>query len=97
LLWVLFLWANTLSPFCINRQKTETLEPLELLSPPMVNNIRVKIIQKLESGVERRRRMNNRWSGVEAFVFAEDTNSLSIYDLARNALENTLVIATKEI
>jgi hypothetical protein len=30
---------------------------------------------------------------VEAFVFAEDSNSLSIYDLARNALENTLVIA----
>jgi hypothetical protein len=22
-----------------------------------------------------------RWSGVEAFVFAEDSNSLSIYDL----------------
>jgi hypothetical protein len=34
-----------------------------------------------------------RWSGVEAFVFAEDSNSLSIYDLAWNVLENTLVIA----
>jgi hypothetical protein len=33
------------------------------------------------------------WSGVEAFVFAEDSNSLSIYDLARIVLENTLVIA----
>jgi hypothetical protein len=33
------------------------------------------------------------WSGVEAFVFAEDSNSLSIYDLAWNTLENTLVIA----
>ena len=33
------------------------------------------------------------WSGVEAFVFAEDSNSLSIYDLAWNALKNTLVIA----
>jgi hypothetical protein len=30
---------------------------------------------------------------VEAFVFAEDSNSLSICDLAGNALENTLVIA----
>jgi hypothetical protein len=30
---------------------------------------------------------------VEAFVFAEDSNSLSIYDLAWNTLENTLVIA----
>jgi hypothetical protein len=36
----------------------------------------------LESDVERRRRMNNSMSGVEAFVFAEDSNSLPIYDLA---------------
>ena len=35
------------------------------------------------------------WSGVEAFVFAEDSNSLSIYDLVWNILENTLVIAYK--
>ena len=33
------------------------------------------------------------WSGVEAFVFAEDSISLSIYDLAYNTIENTLVIA----
>ena len=48
---------------------------------------------KLESGVERRRRMNNSmdWSG--SLVFAEDSNFLSIYDLALNALETTLVIA----
>jgi hypothetical protein len=59
----------------------------------MVNNIRVKIIPKLESGSERRRRMSNlmEWSG--SLVFAEDSNSLSIYDLAWNILENTLVIA----
>jgi hypothetical protein len=31
------------------------------------------------------------WS--ESLVFAEDSISLSIYDLAWNALENTLVIA----
>jgi hypothetical protein len=30
---------------------------------------------------------------VEAFVFTEDSNSLSIYDLTWNTLENTLVIA----
>ena len=36
------------------------------------------------------------WSGVKAFVFAEDSNSLSIsYDLVWNILENTLVIAYK--
>jgi hypothetical protein len=31
------------------------------------------------------------WSG--SLVFAEDSFSLSIYDLARNVLENTLDIA----
>jgi hypothetical protein len=48
---------------------------------------------KLESSVERRRRMSNsmEWSG--SLVFAEDSNSLSIYDLAQNVLETTLVIA----
>ena len=35
------------------------------------------------------------WSGVEAFVFAEDSKALSIYDLVWNSLENTLVIAYK--
>jgi hypothetical protein len=61
----------------------------------MVNNIGVKIIPHLESVVERRRRMNNsmEWSG--SLVFAEDSISLSIYDLACNALKNSLVIAHK--
>jgi hypothetical protein len=59
----------------------------------MVNNIWVKIIPKMENGVEWRRRMNNlmEWSG--SLVFAEVFFSLSIYDLAWNALETTLVIA----
>jgi hypothetical protein len=70
------LWAHALSPFGINRQKTESLEPLKLLSPPLVKDIGVKIIPKTESCPERRRRMSY---GVEAFVFAEDSNSLSIY------------------
>ena len=65
-----------------------------LLSLPLANNIPVsEDYTKLESGVERRRRMNNsmEWSG--SLVFAEDSNSLSIYDLAWNVLQNTLVIA----
>jgi hypothetical protein len=33
------------------------------------------------------------WSG--SLVFAEDSISLSIYDLAKNTLENTLVIANE--
>ena len=35
------------------------------------------------------------WSGVEAFVFTEDSNSLSIYDLVWDTLENILVIVYK--
>jgi hypothetical protein len=76
---VLLLWANTFSPFGMNRQKRILLvkyKPLKLLSPPLANKIWVKIIPKLENCSERRRRMSY---GVEAFVFAEDSNSLSIY------------------
>jgi hypothetical protein len=48
---------------------------------------------KSESVAEQQRRMSNsmEWSG--SLVFAENSNSLSIYDLARNVLETTLVIA----
>ena len=48
---------------------------------------------KLESEVECRRRINimMEWSG--SLVFAEDSISLSIYDLSKYSLENTLVIA----
>jgi hypothetical protein len=76
---VLLLWANTFSPFGMNRQKWilwVKYKPLELLSPPLVKDIWVKIITKLESCSKRRRRMSY---GVEAFVFAEDSNSLSIH------------------
>jgi hypothetical protein len=47
----------------------------------------------VESVAEQQRRMSNsmEWSG--SLVFAENSNSLSIYDLARNVLETTLVIA----
>jgi hypothetical protein len=45
---VLLLWANTFSPFGMNRQKrilvSEIQAPFFKLSPPLVNNIGVKII-----------------------------------------------------
>jgi hypothetical protein len=55
---------------------------------------------KLENSVERRRRMNNlmEWSG--SLVFAEDSISLSIYDLACNNLmewSGSLVFAEDSI
>jgi hypothetical protein len=70
--------------------KTESLEPLEILSPSLVKNEWVKIIPKMESfflvlmlspprmerDLERWRRMSYE---VEAFVFTEDSNSLSIH------------------
>jgi hypothetical protein len=56
--------------------KTESLEPLVILSPPLIINKWVKIIPKMESCAEWWRMMSY---GVEAFVFAEDSNSLSIH------------------
>jgi hypothetical protein len=56
--------------------KTESLEPFVTTFSPLANKMWVKIIPKTESCSERRRRMSY---GVEAFVFAEDSNSLSIY------------------
>jgi hypothetical protein len=49
---------------------------------------------ELESGAELQRRMNNsmEWSG--SLVFAEDSISLSIYDLACNTLENYISHST---
>jgi hypothetical protein len=56
--------------------KTELLEPFWTTFSPLANKTWVKIIPKMESCPERRRRMSY---GVEAFVFAEDSNSLSIH------------------
>jgi hypothetical protein len=56
--------------------KTESLEPLITTFYPLANKIWVKIIPKMESCSEWRWRMSY---GVEAFVFAEDSNSLSIH------------------
>jgi hypothetical protein len=43
---VLLLWAHTFSPFGMNRQKRILVSEIQalLLSPPLVNNIGVKII-----------------------------------------------------
>jgi hypothetical protein len=43
---VLLLWANTFSPFGMNRQKRILVSKIKapLLSLPLANNIRVKII-----------------------------------------------------
>jgi hypothetical protein len=81
---VLLLWANYSLPLWHESPKTESLEPFELLSPPLVINKWVKVIPKtesfsppkMESCSEWRRRMSY---GVEAFVFAEDSNFLSIH------------------
>ena len=50
---------------------------------------------KVKSDAEWRRRVINtmEWSG--SLVFAEDSISLSIYELAWNILENSLVIANE--
>jgi hypothetical protein len=64
------------------------------VSPPLAIKIRVKDYTKVESEAECRRRVNNtmEWSG--SLVFAEDSISLSIYDLARNMLEKHISHST---
>jgi hypothetical protein len=52
---VLLLWANTFSPFGMNRQKrilVSEIEALVKLSPPLANNIQVKDYTKVKSGAE---------------------------------------------
>ena len=56
--------------------KMESLKPFRTTFSLLANKTWVKIIPKTESCSERRRRMSY---GVEAFVFAEDSNSLSIH------------------
>jgi hypothetical protein len=48
---VLLLWANTLFPFGINRQKRRLCEPL-LLSPPLVQVNMSERLYQFESDVE---------------------------------------------
>jgi hypothetical protein len=85
---VLLLWAH-FSPFLAWIAKNGIIRALLVLSSPLVINKWVKTIPKtksfslmlispqgIESCLEWRRSMSY---GVEAFVFAEDSNSLSIY------------------
>jgi hypothetical protein len=84
---VLLLWANTFSPFGMNRQKRSHYSPRitffpfghkEMSEDCTKDEVLLLWIlpQKMERCVERRRRMSY---GVEAFVVAEVSNSLSIY------------------
>jgi hypothetical protein len=94
---VLLLWANTFSPFGMNRQKrilVSEIWALFKLYPPLANKIWVKDDTKVESEAECRRRINitMEWSG--SLVFTEDSISLSIYDLAWNTIEKHISHST---
>jgi hypothetical protein len=76
------LWANTFSPFGMNRQKNGVIRALLATFSPFGQNDRSEDYTKVESDAERWRRMNNRWSGVEALSSPKSPFPLSIYDLA---------------
>jgi hypothetical protein len=75
-----FCFGLTLSPplawIAKNGYFEWNISPLLTTFSPLANKTWVKIIPQTESCLERRRRMSY---GVEAFVFAEDSNSLSIH------------------
>jgi hypothetical protein len=81
-----FCFGLILSPPLAWIAKNGIIRALEVLSSPLIITKWVEIIpktksfcslpQRKESGLERRRRMSY---GVEAFVFAQDSNSLSIH------------------
>ena len=95
---VLLLWANTFSPFGMNRQKRIlewNISPCNYFLPLWRTKYEWRLYQRWRVARSDSEGWVIWWSGVEAFVFAEDSNSLSIYDLVWNTLENTLVIAYK--
>jgi hypothetical protein len=93
---VLLLWANTFSPFGMNRQNGYfewNISPFKTTFSPLVNKTWVKIIPKTKSCSERRRRMSY---GVEWKPLSSLKTPIPFqytYDLVWNSLENTLVIA----
>ena len=91
------LWANTFSPFGMNRQKTDTCEwnisPFVTFSP-YGKQYMSEDYTKLESIVEWRRRMNNlmEWSG--SLVFAEELHfPFNLWLIMKWTWKNSLVIA----
>jgi hypothetical protein len=78
---VLLLWANTFSPFGMNRQKRilgVKYKHFQLLSLTLANKKMSEDYTKVGELLGATAK-DELWSGVEAFVFAEDSNSLSIY------------------
>jgi hypothetical protein len=94
---VLFLWANTFSPFGMNRQKRRLCEPL-LLSPPLVQVNMSEWLYQSKSGVEWRRRIKDigrvEWKPCLRRILHFPFNlrlSIEIH------LKHTLVVVTKDI
>jgi hypothetical protein len=86
-----FCFGLILSPLWHESPKTDTCEwnisPFNYFAPLMLNNMWVKIIPNWRAVWSDNEGWIIRWSGVEAFVFAEDSFSLSIYDLVWNVLD----------
>jgi hypothetical protein len=69
-------------------------KPLFKHSPPLVNNIWVKIIPNWRALRSDGKWWITWWSGVEALASPKNSISLSIYDLAYNTLENHISHST---
>jgi hypothetical protein len=79
---VLLLWANTFSPFGMNRQKRIlewNISPWNYFLLLWQTIYEWRLYQSWRDAWSVGEGWVNRWSGVEAFVFVEDSNSLSIH------------------
>ena len=100
-----FALGSYFLPLWHESPKTESLEPIEVLSSPLVLSKWVKIIPKMKSFCSPPQRWGVAWSDGEGWVTEWKPLSLPktpipfqyTYDLVWNRLENTLVIAYKEI
>jgi hypothetical protein len=75
-----YFGLNILSPFGINRQKWRLWEPSNTFSP-LVQVNKSEGLYQLRVDKQRQRVDDTVRVGVEALFFAEDSISLSIYDL----------------
>jgi hypothetical protein len=93
---VLLLWANTLSPFGINRKKRRLFEPSYFF--PMVQMNMSEDYTKVESGAEWRRMVNDtdrvEW---KPWLRQRLHFPFNLWLSIKNTLENTLVVDIKEI